>query len=106
MDDLVFAVCFLLLAVVVPFLGGHLLALLGGWRRVARTFRAQHHPTGIRLRRQSANFGLVNYGGCLTIHVGPQGLHFAILWPFRPGHPPLFIPWHAVHNAQYERRLN
>jgi hypothetical protein len=26
----------------------------------------------------------------------PVGLHLAVLFPFRPGHPPLFIPWSEV----------
>jgi hypothetical protein len=26
----------------------------------------------------------------------PPGLHLAVLFIFRPGHPPLFIPWSEV----------
>jgi hypothetical protein len=25
-----------------------------------------------------------------------RGLHMSVLFPFRPGHPPLFVPWEDV----------
>ncbi len=41
-----------------------------------------------------------NYGGCLTIVVNSEGIGLSILWPFRAGHPPLFIPWSEISIGQ------
>jgi hypothetical protein len=45
-----------------------------------------------------------NYGGCLSIVVNQQGLGLRVLWPFRVGHPPLYIPWSQI-NIHQEKRL-
>jgi hypothetical protein len=34
-----------------------------------------------------------NYGGCLTVGSDAAGLYLAVMFLFRVGHPPLFIPW-------------
>jgi hypothetical protein len=48
-------------------------------------------------------FGLpCNYSFSLVLGSGPAGLHLATLRPFRPGHPPLFIPWRDI-TATVER---
>jgi hypothetical protein len=46
---------------------------------------------------QRGKVGAARYKGCLIIHVSPAGLHLAAWFAFRPGHPPLFIPWSAIH---------
>ncbi len=82
-----------------------LLSTLGGWRRLAESFPARGQPSGRRFILQSAKVGLVHYSGCLTLYSSPEGLYLSVWWPFRLGHPPLFIPWHAVHNATIRRFL-
>ena len=52
---------------------------------------------------QSGRLGWVNYNSCLTIHSGPEGIRLAVWAPFRLGHPPLFIPWSAMHKATTKR---
>lgn len=52
---------------------------------------------------QSGRLGWVNYNSVLTIHSGPAGFRLAVWPPFRPGHPPLFIPWNAMRNATIKR---
>ncbi len=37
-----------------------------------------------------------HYGNCLTIGADTAGLKLSVLFPFRPGHPPLFIPWSEI----------
>ncbi len=54
---------------------------------------------------QSGKIGRAAYKGCLIIHSSPEGLHLSVLLPFRPGHPPFFIPWDAVRNATTHRFL-
>jgi hypothetical protein len=42
---------------------------------------------------------------CLTIYTSAAGLCISILFPFRLGHPPVFIPWDAVRNPRVRRFL-
>ena len=82
-----------------------LLSAVGGWRRLAKRFPASSQPTGRRFFMLGGRFGLVTYGGCLTVYSSPEGLYLSVLLPFRIGHPPLFIPWSAIRNATTRRFL-
>ncbi len=44
-----------------------------------------------------AMMGPVSYRGVLTIRATPIGLLLSVMVLFRLGHPPLLIPWHAIH---------
>src|SRR5262245_55938881 len=88
----------------------NLLARMSGWSRLATTYRYRGRFEGFRKRFVSGHlvggafFGLpCNYGSCLTLGSNAQGLYLAVLAPFRPGHPPLFIPWRDV-TARLEQR--
>jgi hypothetical protein len=37
-----------------------------------------------------------NYGNCLIVCANPDGVHLSVFFPFRIGHPPLFVPWPDV----------
>jgi hypothetical protein len=78
---------------------------MGGWRRLAERFPARGQPSGRRFFMQRGKVGRVAYKGCLTIHSSPEGLHLSVWLPFRPGHPPLFIPWNEICNATTRRFL-
>jgi hypothetical protein len=84
-----------------------LLAHLGGWARLARRFRATQPPRGERFRFASGSMGWrflpVNYGGCLFVTVGEEGIHLSILFLFRFLSPPLFIPWTAMESVTEKR---
>ena len=82
-----------------------LLSTLGGWRHLAESFPATDQPRGRRFFMQSGKVGSVNYGSCLTIYSTPNGLYLSVWFPFRLGHPPLFIPWSAVRHATTHRFL-
>jgi hypothetical protein len=74
-----------------------LVARLGGWARLGREYPAQPQNGGRRFRFQSGRMRFwTGYGSCLMIGSDPLGLHLAVLFIFRPGHPPLFIPWSEV----------
>ena len=73
-----------------------LLAHLGGWARIATEYRLWDSFEGSRWWFQSGQFGWTNYGSCLTVGAGPRGLYFSVLFPFRPGHPPILVPWDDV----------
>lgn len=69
---------------------------LFGWGRLACHYRAHEHFTDTRWHFRSAKIGWSNYSGCLTVGSSAAGLYLAVFFPFRPGHPPLFIPWADV----------
>ena len=82
-----------------------LLSKMGGWQRLAKSFPARTQPSGRRFFTQGGKVGLVTYRGCLTVYSSPLGLYLTVLFPFRFGHQPLFIPWDAMHNATTRRFL-
>ena len=81
------------------------LSTVGGWRTLARAYRASRPFTGQRLHLRSALFGSVGYNGCLTLGANAEGLFISVLFPFRLGHPPLFIRWSEVENMGQTRQL-
>ncbi|MFO1488794.1 MAG: hypothetical protein U1F65_09975 [Verrucomicrobiota bacterium] len=83
----------------------YLLSLFGDWRRLAKIYSAKDKPHGRCFSMQRGTVGFVNYGSCLKIYTTPQGFYLTVWPPFRLGHPPLFIPWDAVHNPTAERFL-
>jgi hypothetical protein len=74
-----------------------LIARIGGWSQLAREYPARTQLGGRRFRFQSGRMRLgTGYGSCLMVGSDPAGLHLEVLFPFRPGHPALFIPWSDV----------
>ncbi|QDU78141.1 hypothetical protein Pan97_52230 [Bremerella volcania] len=73
-----------------------LLASLGDWRRLAKSFHARHKPDGKTFHFRSAAVGMVSYGNILTVCISAEGLYLAVFFPFRPMHPPLLIPWEKI----------
>ena len=74
----------------------NLIGWTGGWWALARHHRAPARFEGTRFRMCSGKLGWSNYGSCLTIGVNATGLRLSVPFAFRPGHPPLFIPWSEI----------
>lgn len=74
---------------------------LSGWERLARHYRARSEPRTLR-RWQSALFGRTRYNNTLRLAVDDQGVYIAQSLVFRPGHPPLRIPWSAILSSSEE----
>ena len=73
------------------------LSLFGGWFFAAKHYMATEEFEGETWNLQSASFGyFVSYGGCLTIGGNRHGMRLSVLFPFRLGHSPLFIPWSDI----------
>jgi hypothetical protein len=76
----------------------NLIGLFSGWWSVAKHYKLQQPDfAGTWIRLSSARVGTANYNNVLRIGVNAEGLCLRLMSLFRPGHPPLFIPWADVH---------
>jgi hypothetical protein len=86
-----------------------LLALLGGWLRLATAFRAEEQVDGEKFRFVSGSLGVralpVRYNNCFFLTVNDSGFRLSIVLLFRLFCPPLFIPWRAVESVDVRRVL-
>jgi hypothetical protein len=88
---------FFVFFVSVWLLVGLFLAQMSGWAQLARYYRPETVFEGERRRFRSSKMRwLTHYHNCLTAGADTKGLHLAVLFLFRVGHPPLFVPWHDV----------
>ncbi len=82
------------------------IALVGGWRLLAKRFRLQGTFTGQKWRMQSARMRwLTQYNNVLTIGADSAGLFMVPLFLFRAWHPPLFVPWSEITSVRETRFL-
>ncbi len=77
-----------------------LLGSISGWRDVAANYEDSNPIRHPRFKMIRGRVGFINYNNCLTAEAAPEGLHLSVWKLFRAGHPPLLIPWDAMHNAQ------
>ena len=98
-----FAVAFPFLFVGMWCLVSLVISAAGGWRRLAGRFPARGEACDRRLYLRSGHVGLSHYRGCLTIGTSAAGFRLSVLFPFRLGHPPLFIPWTQVYPVRLQR---
>jgi hypothetical protein len=97
-----FAVYFVLLWTAISFM----IAFAGGWRRLAQRYRTQLPFPAYKRRFQSGYFRLiVGYRSVLTLASDTNGIHLGVVFPFRLGHPRLFIPWSDIQIEPTERWL-
>ena len=69
---------------------------ISGWGRLAERYTAAGVVPGNLHRFRSARIGWAGYNNCLTFGGDMRGLYVAMFPLFRPGHPPLYIPWHDL----------
>src|ERR1700731_4775744 len=92
-----FAVLFPLYFVTIWLMVSTIISVLGGWHLLSKRFRLHEPFNGFVRSEQSAyERWFANYGRCLKLGVGPDGLYLATLVLFRFMHPPLLIPWSEV----------
>jgi len=75
-----------------------LIALIGGWRSLAERYASgPGEYTGARWHMRSGTMrGGARYNNILTVGADARGLYLSVLFLFRPGHSPLFIPWDQI----------
>jgi len=69
-----------------------------GWQLFAARYRATERPEGRAYNVPFFNFGslLPTYRNAARIIFTHQGIHFYMLFLFRPFHPPFLVPWSSV----------
>jgi hypothetical protein len=78
-----------------------LMSFIGGWGKVGKVYAATGAPPeGRVLRHVTGMFGVTRYKHVLTIITTDTGLYIENRKVFRPGHPPLFIPFTAIFQAR------
>jgi hypothetical protein len=71
-----------------------LLSRMSGWHKLAEKYIRIDFVSGEKWRFRSARLRhSVGYNGCVNFYANREGLGISIFFPFRVGHPPLFIPW-------------
>lgn len=85
---------------------GYAVALLSGWRSLAEHYRTDRPFPGHKRWMQSAKLRLgAGYNNALTLGSDADGIYMAVLFLFRMGHPPLFIPWGDIQIDEPKRFL-
>lgn len=75
----------------------YLLSWVSGWHTLARRFRFTQDFVGEQWRFRSGKMRWnATFGNCLTLGANRSGLYLAVLFLFRTGQPPLFIPWSEI----------
>lgn len=80
-----------------------LISYIGMWAWLAKWYRFDGVvPITTETHTFVSGFiGRSRYGGVLTVASLPEGLYLSVMPLFRPGHPPLLIPWGDVHVRGY-----
>jgi hypothetical protein len=78
-----------------------LISRIGGWGSMAEAY-TYHEPRAAQcFSMQSAVLRLAsNYNGVLKICADDEGLYFSVIFLFRPGHPPFFVPWGEISGTK------
>lgn len=84
-----------------------ILSRLGGWAQLAESYSCDDSSDAAWRACQSGMVGIVSYKGCLWVGTAPDGLYLKTgpLFLFRPFHPPLRIPWHAIQSVSQRKQL-
>jgi hypothetical protein len=81
---------------------GYLISTIGGWRSLAALYATDAGQfTGTRWSMQSgAMRWTTHYNNVLTIGADSRGMYLAVMFLFRGGHPPLYIPWDGIEISE------
>jgi len=98
---MVFWIVLLFLAVFPLFWSGVcLLISMMGWSRLAAAYQTEDEAIGETFRTVTGRVGASSYSNVLTVSIEPEGLRLAVMILFRPGHPPILIPWGDILNIR------
>ncbi|HSH05901.1 MAG TPA: hypothetical protein VLL52_25525 [Anaerolineae bacterium] len=81
----------------------YIIAVLGGWRQLATYYQTDQPFTGQTWSFQGGYMGWSRYSGVLTTGANATHLYLSVLIFYRPGHPPLLIPWNDITTEEATR---
>jgi hypothetical protein len=78
-----------------------LIGLVSGWNALSTRFTALSKPSGEFLQAGPLFHSVYlrfwgHYSSVVRMISAPDALYLSALFPFRPGHPPLCIPWNEI----------
>jgi hypothetical protein len=74
-----------------------LISRIGGWGSMAESYPYREPLAANCFSLQSAILRFSSsYNGVLKICADEQGVYFSVLFLFRPGHSPFFVPWEEI----------
>jgi hypothetical protein len=76
-----------------------------GWCRMHARCGGPPGPVPPGRSFQAGRIGEAKYNGVLRIAHDPFGLYLSVMFLFRVGHPPLFIPWSAFGPVTVTKEL-
>ena len=76
------------------------ISFASGWSQLKQIYRTDMPFTGELSRFLSGRLRRATYSGVLVIGRNGEGLYLRPLMPYRPGHPPLFIPWDEIEMSE------
>lgn len=82
-----------------------LMGIVSGWSRLASRYRTDGRAEVTVLSAGSARIGGAAYNNMLQVGIQPEGLRLSVWRIFRPGHPPLLIPWSDITDIEETRSL-
>ncbi|MAT96844.1 MAG: hypothetical protein CL608_06850 [Anaerolineaceae bacterium] len=78
-----------------------LISRLGGWGSMAEAYPYREPLSAQCFAMQSAILRLASsYRGVLKICADDEGLYFSVMFLFRPGHSPFFVPWGEISGTK------
>ncbi len=81
-----------------------MLALLGGWHKLSRRYKApKNFKDGQLFKWQSGCIGACNYNNVLKVRLSPEGFYVACIFPFSVMHRPILIPWSEFKDIRQKR---
>lgn len=83
-----------------------LISWTGGWHALSKKYAAgDRKPIGPEHSGVVGLIGIASYKFTLTVILAPDGFFLKVMPFFRPGHPPLFIPWSEITERDSTRFL-
>lgn len=78
-----------------------LISRIGGWGSIAEAYPYREPLIVKCFPLQSAILRFrSNYNAVLKICADEQGLYFSVMFLFRPGHAPFFVPWEEIQGTK------
>lgn len=74
-----------------------------GWAEMARRWSAPSNVEVDKRYFRSGQVGSMKIGSAMVTGASKEGLYLALVLPFRPGHPPLLIPWSELSRKGREK---